>query len=172
MICGFDALFARNIREAPVVLVRASVIATLLLTVGLLAGCAATGNRTAAAADRLGSAADAFAGHTCDEPNVPCTDNSYVDVARGFSAEALEFRRALEGGVSDRDVLLAYERLWRRYHSLRHEVSRSDDQALQGHWSPVTAAFADVQRQVRAWYSDADPDLYSRGGYVLDPYYN
>jgi hypothetical protein len=155
-----------------VVVVRAFVIAAFLLAIDLLVGCAATGNRTAAAADRLESAADAFAVRTCDGTDVACTSSAYLEVSRVFSLEAHEFRRTLDGGVSDRDVLLAYERLWRRYHSLRHEVSRSDDRALQGHWSPVTTAFADVQQQVRAWYSDADPDLYSRGGYVLDPYYN
>ena len=152
--------------------VRAFVIATLLLAVDLLVGCATTGNRTAAAADRLERAADAFAGRSCYEPNVACTNNPHLQAARGFSDEAREFRRTLEEGAGDRDVLLAYERVWRRYRTLRYEVSRLGDGALRADWSPVTAAFADVQQHVRAWYSDADPYLYSRGGYVLDPYYN
>ncbi len=154
------------------VLVRAFVIATLLLAVDLLVGCATNENRTAASADRLERVADAFAGRTCSEPNVACTGNSYLQLARGFSDEAHEFRRTLEDGAGARDVLLAYERLWRRYHRLRHEVSRFSGQALQADWTPVTAAFADVQQHVKAWYSDADPDLYIRGGYVFDPYYN
>jgi hypothetical protein len=155
-----------------VLLVRAFAIATLLIAVGPLVGCATTGNRTVAAADRLEGAADAFAGRACYEPDVACTSNSYLQVARGFSDEAHEFQRTLEDGAGARDVLFAYERLWRRYHTLRYEVSRLDDRALQADWSPVTAAFAEVQQQVKAWYSHADPDLYSRGGYFFDPYYN
>jgi hypothetical protein len=172
MICVVDASFASKVPEEAVVLVRALVIATLMFAVDLLVGCATTVNRTAASADRLQSAADAFAGLTCYEPNAACTSNSHLQVARGFSDEAHEFRKTLEGGASDRDVLLAYERLWRRYHTLRYEVSRLGDRALQTDWGRLTVAFADVQQHVKAWYSDADPALASRGGYLLDPYYN
>jgi len=153
-------------------LVRALVIAPLLLALHLLAGCATTGNRTMAAADRLQGVADAFAGRTCDEANVVCSGASYLQIAHGFSDEAHEFRRTLEAGVSARDILLEYERLWRRYHKLDYEVARSRDQSLRAEWRSVTAAFVDVQRQVIARYSYADPDLYARGGYVHDPYYN
>ena len=152
-------------------LVRALVIAPLLLAL-LLAGCATTENRTMAAADRLEAVAHAFAGRSCDEPNVVCSGASYLQIAHGFSDEAHEFRSTLDAGVSARDILLEYERLWRRYHKLDYEVARSRDRSLQAEWRSVTAAFADVREQVRARYSYADPDLYARGGYVHDPYYN
>jgi hypothetical protein len=148
--------------EEAVVLLKALAIATLLLTLHLVAGCAATGNRSTVTADRLTSAADAFAARS----------DSSLPLAHDFSDEAREFRRTLVDRLSERDVLLAYERLWRRYHALGYEVSRSGDHALRENWRAVTAAFADVQQHVKARYSEADPALYSRGGYGFDPYYN
>ena len=153
-------------------LVRALAITPLLLALHLLAGCATTENRTMAVADRLQDVADAFAAHPCDESNVVCSGASYLQIAHGFSDDAHEFRRTLDAGVSARDIVLEYERLWRRYHKLDYEVARSRDRSLQAEWRSVTAAFVDVREHVRARYSYADPDLYARGGYVHDPYYN
>jgi hypothetical protein len=151
---------------------RTRMIAPLLLALQLLVGCATNQSKTTGVADRLESAADTFAGRTCHEPDAACSSDSYLQLVHGLSDDAHEFRETLQAGASGRDVLLAYERLWRRYHALRYEVARSDDRALQADWSAVTAAFVDVQQHVKARYSDADPALYGRGGYTLDPYYN
>jgi len=146
-------------------------IASLALAIAILAGCATTHTRTARAADRLERRADAFAARSCYEPRDACLASRYLSGARGFADEAREFRRTIDG-AGDQQVVLAYERLWRKYHTLRDEVCGLRDRQVQGDLKPLKQAFVDVQRLVKNGYSYADPGLLASGGYVLDPYYN
>ena len=139
------------------------IVTTIAASAGLLvllAGCMTNGTaRTADAAERLERVATSYAAA------------SNVSAAQAFADQAREFHGTL-GQEGAAGVLLAYQRLWRGYHTLRHEVNQSGDPSLRTELSPTTDAFYDVQQHIRAWYSDADTGLYSRGGYTLDPYYN
>ena len=50
--------------------------------------------------------------------------------------------------AGDRDVILAYEQLWRSYQALRYEVERSDSRQAQVDLMPATQAFRDVVRDI------------------------
>ena len=149
---------------------RGVVIATGMALV-LLAGCATTQTRPAAAAERLERSAEAFVAGTCYEPNAGCSPNRYLPAARAFADQAMRFEQTLRG-AGDQEVVLAFERLWRSYHTLRDEVGRSRDRQARIQLKPVTRTFIDVQREVKNRYSYADPTLYASGGYMFDPYYN
>ena len=146
-------------------------IATLGLAIALLTGCATTHTRTARAADRLERNADAFAARSCYEPRDACLASRYLPGARRFADETHEFRRTIDS-AGDQQVVLAFERLWRKYHTLRDEVCGLHDERVRVDLKPTTRAFVDVQRLVKNGYSYADPNLLASGGYTLDPYYN
>ncbi|HEV7445414.1 MAG TPA: hypothetical protein VGO18_22655, partial [Steroidobacteraceae bacterium] len=109
---------------------------------------------------RLERSADAFAGYTRGD---------FPD-AREFADQAHDFRETVDR-AGDREVILAYEQLWRTYQALRHEVERSDSRQAQVDLKSVTSAFRDVVRAMSG-YADADGALYARGGYQHDPYYD
>jgi hypothetical protein len=103
--------------------------------------------------------------------------DAFANDARGYFRDAPEFAdqshdfRETVGRAGDRDVILAYEQLWRTYQALRQEVERSDSRQAEVDLKPVTRAFRDVVRDMRG-YVDADSALYARGGYQHDPYYD
>jgi hypothetical protein len=111
-------------------------------------------------AGRLERSADAFAGYT---------RGNFRD-ARELSDQAHDFRETVDR-AGDREVISAYEQLWRSYQALRHEVERSDSRQAQVDFKSVTSAFRDVVRDMSG-YADADSALYARGGYQHDPYYD
>lgn len=154
-----------------VAVVRSVVIATLWLAAVLLAGCATTHTRTARAAERLERSAEAFVAGTCYQPNAGCSTKRYLPAARAFADQAQGFGQTLHS-AGDQEVVLAFERLWRSYHTLRDDVYRSHDRLARANLKSVTRAFIDVQRHVKNGYSYADPTLYASGGYTFDPYYN
>jgi hypothetical protein len=123
------------------------------------------------AADRLARNADAFAARLCYAPHDACLASRHLSGVRRFADEAHEFRRTMDS-ASDREVVLAFERLWREYYTLREEVCASHDRQIQFDLKPTRQAFVDVQRLVKNGYSYADPGLLASGGYILDPYYN
>ena len=88
--------------------------------------------------------------------------------AREFADEAQNFRETVERLAGDTDVVLAYERLWHSFQSLRSAVGQSDRQ-WQIAFKPVARAFRDVQHEMLAY---DDPSVQARGGYWFDPYYN
>jgi hypothetical protein len=153
-----------------VVAVRGVVIA-MGMAVALLAGCTTTQTRTVTAAESLERSAEAFAAGTCYEPSAGCSTNRYLPAARAFADQAKRFGQTLQR-AGDQEVVLAFERLWRSYHTLRDEVDRSPDRQARSELKSVTRTFIDVQRQVKNAYSYADPTVYASGGYTLDPYYN
>jgi hypothetical protein len=153
------------------VLVRIILTVTLGLAVALLAGCATTHIRTARGAERLERSAEAFVARACQDPNTSCATTRYLPAARALAGQALRFGQTVHG-AGDQDVVLAYKRLWRSYHTLRDEVYRSRDRQAQADLKPVTRAFVDVEVLVKNGYSYADPTLYASGGYTFDPYYN
>lgn len=141
------------------------------MSIVLLAGCTTTQTRTEKAAQTLERSAEAFVAGTCYEPNAGCATSRYLPAARVFADQARRFDQTLQG-AGDREVVLAFERLWRSYHTLRDEVSRSRDHQARDELKPVTRKFIDVQRDVKNGYSYADPTVYASGGYTFDPYYN
>jgi hypothetical protein len=142
------------------IFVRSSVIVTSALILVTLASCATTHSNMMTSADTLERSADAFAGDT----------RGYFRDAREFAEQAHDFRETIDR-AGDREVILAYEQLWRSYQALRHEVERSDSEEAQADWKSVTRAFRDVVRDISG-YADADSALYARGGYQHDPYYD
>ena len=140
-------------------------IATVLLTLGLYAGCATTYRGTFTAADTFESSVAEFATRTCYEPGAVCS------AAVQLSGRAQEFREALDS-AGDQDIISAYKQLWRSYQSLRGEVYRLSDKQLRQDLQPTVRAFASVKRNVTTRYSSADPALYANGAYTFDPYYN
>jgi isopenicillin N synthase-like dioxygenase len=142
------------------IFVRSSVIVTSALVLVTLASCATTHSNMMTSADTLEHSADAFAGDT----------RGYFRHAREFAEQAHDFRETIDR-AGDREVILAYEQLWRNYQALRHEVERSDSEQVQADWKSVTRAFRDVVRDMTG-YADADSALYARGGFQHDPYYD
>jgi hypothetical protein len=138
-------------------IVRSNVLARSALVLLALAGCA-TNSNLATSAGRLERSADAFARDT----------RGYFRDAPEFADQAHGFRETVER-AGDREVVLAYEQLWRSYQVLRHEVERSDNRQVD--LNPVKQAFRDVVRDI-TWYADADTALYARGGFQHDPYYD
>jgi hypothetical protein len=138
-------------------IVRSSIIVTSALVLVTLAGCATNSNMVASAG-RLERSADAFARDT----------RGYFRDAPEFADQARDFRETVER-AGDREIILAYEQLWRSYQVLRYEVERSDNRQVDLH--PVRQAFRDVVRDI-TWYADADTALYARGGFQHDPYYD
>lgn len=149
------------------------VAAALIWAVALAAiqGCASTQSRTAAAADRLGQEAEAFAAATCNDRMPSCSTNRTARSAQELSEQVHEFRRALDRG-SDQDVVFAFKHLWSSYHTLLHQTDTPGNVQMRTELGRLKLAFTDVQRHVKTGYSHADPDLYASGGYLLDPYYN
>ena len=148
------------LQEAPMIFVRSSVVVTSALVLLTLGSCATTHNNMMTSAGRLERSADAFAGYTRGD---------FPD-AREFADQAHDFRETVDR-AGDREVILAYEQLWRSYQALRHEVERSDSRQAQVDLKSVTRAFRDVVRDISG-YADADSALYARGGYQHDPYYD
>jgi hypothetical protein len=146
------------------------IVAILGLLIVLLTGCTAMRIRTTAAAENLEHSADVFAQRACYDVKAECSTSQYLP-ARVLAQQTREFRQIVSDS-GDRDVVAAFQGLWRAYHSLRDEVYRSDNHPLRADFEPVTHAFTDVQRDVKNGYSYADPTLYNSGGYKLDPYYN
>jgi hypothetical protein len=120
-------------------------------------------------ADQLERDAQAFAAVAQPRPSVADSTTDYLWEARDLAAQAHVFRETVEDGAGDRNVTLAYERLWHSYHSLRNELDRSDNHQAQVALKPVTKAFLQVEGDMRGY---ADTALYARGGYKRDPYYN
>jgi hypothetical protein len=138
---------------------KSNVVATSALVLLTLASCATTRTQMMTSAGRLERRADAFASDT----------RGYFRDAPEFADQAHDFRETVDR-AGDRDVILAYEQLWRTYQVLRHEVERSDSPQARVDLKSVTEAFRDVVRDIRG-YADADSALYARGGYQHDPYY-
>jgi hypothetical protein len=146
-------------------------LGAILFAIVWLAACATPINGTVAAADRLARSAETLATTACPPPSDVCYGARYLNAAERFADQASEFRETADGGTP-LQVLNSYEHLWREYHTLRHEVSRSGNAQAEGDFEPTTRAFKDVQQCVKQWYSHADHALLSRGGYAFDPYYN
>ena len=161
---------ARN-RPRHGVVVKSCRIGAVLFALVWLAACATTGNGTVAAGNRLARQAEALATTACPSPNDVCFDARYLAAADRFADQAREFRETADTGTP-LQILSSYEHLWREYHKLRHEVSRSGNGTLEADFEPTTQAFRQVQQCVKQWYSYADHSLLVRGGYGLDPYYN
>jgi hypothetical protein len=140
------------------------VVAAFGLALVPVASFAATYGHTAQAAQMLERQADAFASDARGE----ASPADYARRAQDFAAQAHDFSQSV-GKASDRDVVLAFQSLWRSYHDLSGDVRSADDRA---HFKPVSAAFAEVQLDVKNRYADADGSLLTSGGYVFDPYYN
>lgn len=150
---------------------RVLAIATFGLLCVALASCTTMHERIIRAGDRLERNANALASGATYERGATDLVGGYLRAAREFANEAQDFRRVADG-AGDRDVVLAFEELWRSYHRLRHEVHRSHSPQARADFKPVTEAFVQVQRIVRNGYSYADTAVYARGGYYLDPFYN
>jgi hypothetical protein len=149
---------------------RSMVIATFWLVL-VPASCATTRGAIVSAADRLERNADAFDSDTRYEPDPTYSVTGYLRGAREFVEQAHGFRRMVDS-ASDREVIFAFEHLWRSYRALRDEVFRLHSRQARADLQPVTEAFVDVQRIVKNGYSYADSSLYASGGYQFDPYYN
>ena len=150
---------------------RGLVIATFGLLCLALAGCATVHERILNAGDRLERNTNALASRASDDAGATDPVGGYSRAAREFANEAGNFRRVADV-AGDRDVVLAFEELWRRYQTLRQEINRNQSPRAQADFRPVTEAFVEVQRVVRNGYSYADTALYARGGYYFDPFYN
>ena len=153
------------------VVVKSCRIGAVLSALVWLAACATTTNGTVAAGDLLAHRAEAFVTSACPSTNDVCSDIRYFAAADRFADQALQFREIADTGTP-LQILSSYEHLWREYHKLRHEVSRSGNAALEANFEPTTQAFRHVQQCVKQWYSHADHSLLVRGGYAFDPYYN
>jgi hypothetical protein len=157
---------AQTVRQG--VVVKSCRIGAVLFALVWLAACATNG--TVPAADRLAHSAEAFTTTACASSDV-CFDARYFTAAERFTDQAGAFREMADTGTP-LQILSSFEHLWHGYHKLRHEVSRSGNDALETDFEATTRAFRDVQQCVKQWYSDRDPLLLIRGGYAFDPYYN
>jgi hypothetical protein len=142
------------------IVVRSSVVVTSALILVVLASCATPHRNMMISAGRLERSAEAFASDA----------RGYFRNAPEFADQAHDLRETVDR-AGDRDVILAYEQLWRTYQVLRHEVEHSDSRQAEIDLKPVTRAFRDVVRDMSG-YADADSALYARGGYQHDPYYD
>jgi hypothetical protein len=160
LVSGRKLWSQMKVQEEAMIIVRSTVIATSAWVLVALAGCATTHSNMRTSAGRLERSADTFARET----------RAYFRDAPEFAGQAHDFRETVDR-AGDRDVILAYEQLWRSYYALRHEVERSDSRQAQVDLKPVTQAFRDVVRDIPG-YADADPAIYARGGFQHDQYYD
>ena len=123
------------------------------------------------AADRLERNAEEFDSGTRYEPDPTYSATGYFRGAREFVEQAHDFRQIVDS-AGDREVIFAFEHLWRSYHALSDGVSRLHSRQARADLRPVMEAFVDVQRIVKNGYSYADSAVYASGGYQFDPYYN
>jgi hypothetical protein len=138
--------------------VKSKVVATSALVLVALASCATTQSNMMTSVGRLERSVDAFDTDT----------HGYFRNAAEFADQAHDFRTTVDR-AGDREVIVAYERLWRGYQALRQEVQGSDSPQAQVALKPVTQAFRGVVRGVSGY---ADSAVYARGGYQHDPYYD
>lgn|GEM_PF-1436635 len=156
--------------------VRWMLIGSPALLFAALAACTtSTHSRMMSLAETLERNAVAFASDTHYEPAASDLTTGPESVERGFPGaqdfayQAEEFRKTVQDRAGDRKIMLAYERLWRGYHTLSDQVERSENRQAKVDFKPVSQAFGAVQNGMQAY---ADPSLLSRGGYQFDPYYN
>jgi hypothetical protein len=152
--------YVPQVQEEALIILRSGAIATSVLVLLTLASCATTRSHMITSAGRLDRRAVEFATVT----------RGYFRNSPEFTDQARNFRETVDG-AGDREVILAYEQLWRTYQALRQEVKRSDSRQAQIDLKSVTQAFRDVVGDMSG-YADADSALYARGGYQHDPYYD
>ena len=124
-------------------------------TVGLMAvgGCATTGGGLSSSASRLESRAEALR----TEARNGDARAGFQSDARELAEEARDFRRTVEDrDSSKKDVREAFNELSKRYHAMRDEVERSQSREADRGFRPVTEAYLDVEREMRARDSRRD----------------
>jgi predicted nucleic acid-binding Zn-ribbon protein len=131
----------------------------LAATVGLLVGgCATTGGNLSSSANRLERSAYALQDEARDDDE----RSSFQRDARELAEEAREFRRVVEDrDSSDSDVQDAFGDVSRRYHAMRDEVDRSSSRDDEEEFQPVTDAYLDIERVMRARDGRRDRDRYA-----------
>ena len=90
--------------------------------------------------------------------------------ASQFVGQADSFLETVQS-AGDREVILAYDRLWDMYHVLRAEVARSGSRQAEIEFKPLTQAFSYIVLDMQG-YANADAVVYARGGFQHDPYYD
>lgn len=117
-----------------------------------LSGRAITQARTVTAAQRLQRRADASAVRFRHGHGAACRADRYLSAARKFASRAHRLRRTVSS-AGDREALLGFKRLWRKYRASRDAVCRSHDRRLRLDLEPMAQAFVDVQRLAADGYS-------------------
>lgn len=128
-------------------------------TVGLMSigGCATTGGSLSGSATRLERSAVALQEEARDDGE----RSGYRADARELAEEARDFRRTVEDHRSSKeDVREAFSDVSKHYHAMRDEVERSRSRDAERDFQPVTAAYLDVEREMRS--RDDRRDRYAR----------
>ena len=127
-----------------------AITAALFLAVG---ACATTRSSPLTGSTlHLQRSADILADDAVNIPQVP-GDESSLDInyerdARALAASASDLLNAVEKGASDADVRVAFNRVSRSLHTVRDEVSHSDNQQAHADLRAVTASYREVGQQL------------------------
>lgn len=136
-----------------------SLTSVLGLAVALV-GCATAHSDMMMSANNLRNNASTFLGNS---------GNQFPHASQ-FAGQVDSFLETVQS-AGDREVILAYDRLWDLYTVVRIEVARSGSRQAEIEFTPVTQAFSHVAHDMQG-YANADPVVYARGGFQHDPYYD
>ncbi len=125
-----------------------------------LVGCVTANSDMMRSANNLRSNASTFVGNP---------GNQFPHASQ-FAGQADSFLEKVQS-AGDREVILAYDRLWDMYKVLRAEVASSGSRQAEIEFKPVTQAFSYIVLDMQA-YANADAVVYARGGFQHDPYYD
>ncbi len=124
--------------------------ATILIALGLMAGCAASGVGLRSATDRLDDTSQSFYRQLASEP---ASRGTVLD-AEQFADATHDFNREVRDGRSADVIAPLFDRVADRYHDLREQLDDRDygNRYREAGFDRVTEAYLDVERAMDRQY--------------------
>jgi len=125
-------------------------IATILIALGLAAGCASSGVGLRSATDRLDDTSQSFYRQLASEP---ASRGTVLD-AEQFADATRDFNREVRDGRSSEVIAPLFDRVADRYHDLREQLDDRDygNRYREAGFDRVTEAYLDVERAMDRQY--------------------
>lgn len=125
-------------------------IATCLIALGFVAGCASTGVGLRSASDRLDDSSDMFYRQLTSES----APRSAVDDAARLAEASHDFHREVSDGRPGDVLVPMFDRVSDRYHDLREQLGGRtyDDRYRAAGFDRVTEAYLDAERAMDRQY--------------------
>ena len=124
--------------------------ATIVMALGLMAGCASSGVGLRSATDRLDDTSQSFYRQLASEP---ASRGTILD-AEQFADVTHEFNREVRDGRSPDVLAPLFDRVADRYHDLREQLDDRDygSRYREAGFDRVTEAYLDVERAMDRTY--------------------